>query len=273
MPVQRFTQEILIDAGGGTVDLPVTDNYQYYYIDASAGVVLVGSWVIQADGTPEEFMQYLFKFKGAITLGANTFTVFGQAIPERLLNANTLIECYYNGSDWEVTTTSSLTDTGIISDGNLAADSVVTSKIDDLAVTTAKINDLAVSTAKVADSAITSAKLASGIGSFPRTYAGSFETGEQATIRTLFYDSYTVLHYTYTVTKALSATDAGVITINTTSGTALVINIPLSSAINTSVSGDITLNNTLVAGEYLDVIFSKATVGGKVDLLLWVEPS
>lgn len=166
MPVQRFTQDIAITAGGGTASLPVTDNFQYYYLNA-AGVTLTSSWTIEASGTPEEFMLFQFKFKGALNLNSETFTVFGVAMPQNLLNGDLEIDCYYNGSAWEVTPKPSFTNTEIIAEDNLGTE----------VVTVTKVGPLAITGAKIANDTISATKLdASGKKEFV-TVRVSFETG------------------------------------------------------------------------------------------------
>jgi len=101
----------------------------------------------------------------------------------------------------------------------------------------------------------------------------SFETGEQGNNRIYIYTDFTVLSFSYSVIKALAATDAGTITpgIN---GTPIVlsppgaISIAASTAINTTGVVTVASLNTGVAGSYIDLVSAKTTVGGKIRVSL-----
>ena len=93
---------------------------------------------------------FRFIYVADVTLGANTFQIFGYSMTAPQLLQNSTITCRYNGSAWDVVLSSSFTESDI----------VATAHILNLAVTTAKINDLAVTTGKIADTAVTTAKIA-----------------------------------------------------------------------------------------------------------------
>jgi len=105
MPEFKPYEQITLTAGGGTVNLKVDSLTPLYYISGTA--TLLGSWVIQPDpGSTNPLikgMVCVIDYKAVITLGVNTLTLFGQAIPkEQALKPGTFI-CTYDGSDWNVT--------------------------------------------------------------------------------------------------------------------------------------------------------------------------
>lgn len=100
----------------------------------------------------------------------------------------------------------------------------------------------------------------------------SFETGEQANYAWIApYDGTLTNIYTY-VTKAIAATDDATVTANigavpVTDG---VVTIAASSALNTADSATPSALNTFVDGDLITFVTSKATAGGKAQLIFRV---
>lgn len=141
MPFAFAYQNIEITAGGGTTNLPVSDPIQIYKIYASGAVVLAASVVIQASGTPAQGMLYKFEADcTAVTLGANTFTVFGQSITQAQLSVQLNIEAYYNGSAWDVRVYPDIGGSAWIETDDLKDAAVTNTKIANMAALTVKGN-------------------------------------------------------------------------------------------------------------------------------------
>ena len=106
------------------------------------------------------------------------------------------------------------------------------------------------------------------LGPFPM----SFETGEQTATKIYANHRLRITKVRSIVRKALSATDAGTITVASTAGTMATISHPASSALNSEQSADAdTTKNLIAKGGYLTVTAAKTTVGGKVLVTIEAE--
>lgn len=177
----------LTGAGTEIDNFNVTDTFDEYLIKGSS--TAIGNYSISVTGTPQAGEYFRVKYKGTldITTNGTTFTILGQALTQLQLNSDLDIECFYDGSAWEVLVKPSFT-SAVVSAANLAsnavtasaiangsidlgvkgiAGSLITNRIVDLAVTTQKLADLSVTDAKIndvsgskiTDSTITTAKL------------------------------------------------------------------------------------------------------------------
>lgn len=177
-------------SGAGTEidNFNVTDSYDEYLIKGTA--TAIGNYAISLTGTPQAGEFFRVKYKGLldITTGSKTFSILGQNLTQNQLNSDLDIECFYDGSAWDVLIKPSFT-SAVVEASNLTANAVtasaiangsidlgvkgtalslITNRIADLAVTTAKINSLAVTDAKIndvngsklVDDTVTNAKLA-----------------------------------------------------------------------------------------------------------------
>src|SRR5688572_27556452 len=90
-----------ITAGGGTVNLDVTDNTTNIYVFSGTST-LIGNWVIQPTGSPTQGTEFDIRWQAPTTIGANSVTIFGTALTAAQALADLQISCYYNGSSWDV---------------------------------------------------------------------------------------------------------------------------------------------------------------------------
>lgn len=134
-----------------------------YYTTCSLNLSGLGHVAITASGTPRDgsVIGFICNFNTTNYLEAtDDITFYGFTVPAELAAKTFYVVASYNAGAWRVFFLPSLQNTALIDAGLLGASSVITAKIQDLAVTTAKINDLAVTTGKIAEEAVTNAKLA-----------------------------------------------------------------------------------------------------------------
>lgn len=102
------------------------------------------------------------------------------------------------------------------------------------------------------------------------TAFGSFETGEQGAYRYYFTKKVSCTKVRVIVTKALSATDNGTVTIQKNGSGSDAIELPLSSVFGTQ--SELVYTQSFVEGDYIDFIFAKTTVGGKAQATVEFTP-
>lgn len=147
-----------------TLNLDETDLLQYYVM-TTAGVSLSSSLTIAyGGGTPPTGLVGMFFFPGGVTLGVNTFTIFGYALSATEALKGAVIAVVYDGSAFSVSVLPAANATEWIETGDIAA----------LAVTDAKIA-----------SGIDGSKVS--VGSMPadRLAAASISNAQLATMPTL----------------------------------------------------------------------------------------
>jgi len=180
-----------ITAGGGTVSLYVSDNYDKYSI--TGNVTLLASQVIQPTGSPFTNTTFIFEYDATVVLNGNTLTIFGLSLDDSQALQNSTIVSIYNGSTWETKIMPDFENNDIIETRHILDDAVDKDKIaadvagnglgqnangslevkvdsstieinsdtlrvKDLGITNAKIND--VNGSKLVDDTVTNAKLA-----------------------------------------------------------------------------------------------------------------
>lgn len=289
-----------ISAGGGTDSLDLDGGFGLVRLTTSGSVTLTSSYTVDISGTAAtgDFVQILYT--GNLTYDGNTVTILGVSVPEALAATTLLITGLYNGSSWEVNiaptfsgsfitaafleadsvdtseiaadaVTSSEIASGAVDTDELATDAVTTAKITDANVTADKLATDSVTTAKITDDNVTIAKLENTLldGFFTETV--SFESGEQTTYSIPIPFDCTINAIYYTVTKVIAGTDNGTVAIAISGGSTTPSSITLtaSTALGTTANTNITSNNAVSAGEYLQLTTSKTTAGGK--LLLTIE--
>ena len=281
MPTQLRTYSYALTAGGGTLSLPADSSYELYRLTGTA--TLSGNWTIQASGTPISGQVYNILYTANLVLGSNTLTIFGTSITSDLATQKLNINCYYNGSAWEVKVnpdfssvpflTGSMIEDSTIDENNLATDSVSETKILDGAVTTDKIDDGAITAVKVADGALTPAKLATKTKYEVITMPVSFESGEQGDNTISIPYDFKINSVRYTVTKAIAGTDNASITmyINGTLTVPNSISITASTSISSTAITSITASNTGSSDQQVKFVTSKSTAGGKALLTINLE--
>lgn len=285
MATQYSIYEQELTAGGGTINLPSDANYDFYKFYGTR--TLSSSWTIQSSGTLVKGVTYNIIYEANLTLGANSLTIFGLNIPQDLANRDFNAICVYNGSSWDVNLSVDFDGLPFITDSMLTSNSVTTIKIandavdadklkDDIAidlnraVTTNHIRNSAVTTDKIANGAVTSAKLTISNKTELVVVPVSFETGEQCDNYVFIPYDCTLEEINYTVTKDITGTNNGTITIlcNGVATTPASITIPQSSAINTNANVVISGSNRINAGQRISLVTSKTHPGGKLLLTL-----
>jgi hypothetical protein len=104
MPSLNTIQEIILTAGGGTVNLPTLSPVTSYIIQGVA--TLTSNWTIQPSGTAFVGMQYIFKISkySNINLNGNNLTVFSTGIDPLFLNGvgyEPMIVSTYTSTGWD----------------------------------------------------------------------------------------------------------------------------------------------------------------------------
>jgi hypothetical protein len=113
-----------------TLNLDETDLLQYYVM-TTAGVSLSSSLTIAygGAGTPPTGMVGMFFFPGGVTLGVNTFTIFGYALSATEALKGAVIAVVYDGSAFKVSVLPAANATEWIETGDIAALAVTNAKI------------------------------------------------------------------------------------------------------------------------------------------------
>lgn len=150
---------------GSTINIPVDlasgflDSQLHGYRLTGSPTLSVADYVLVPQGTAILNQRVVFYWEANVTYGVGTaITIFGKTIPSAWATKNFITTCVYDGSAWQVQLVCGGEEDGWIEAPDLAADSVITSKILDLNVTTAKINDAAVTNAKLANMATNTIK-------------------------------------------------------------------------------------------------------------------
>ena len=113
-----------------TLNLDETDLLQYYVM-TTAGVSLSSSLTIAygGAGVPPTGMVGMFFFPGGVTLGVNTFTVFGYALSATEALKGAVIAVVYDGSAFKVSVLPAANATEWIETGDIAALAITDAKI------------------------------------------------------------------------------------------------------------------------------------------------
>lgn len=169
-----------ITAGGGTVSLYVSDNYDKYSI--TGNVTLLASQVIQPTGSPFTNTTFIFEYDATVVLNGNTLTIFGLSLDDSQALQNSTIVSIYNGSTWETKIMPDFENNDIIETRHILDDAVDKDKIAaDIAGTglaqhtdgSLKIATDGVTNAMLATMTTTSVKTADGSGNPQDTALGS----------------------------------------------------------------------------------------------------
>lgn len=156
---------------GSTINIPVDlasgflDSQLHGYRLTGSPTLSVADYVLVPQGTAILNQRVVFYWEANVTYGVGTaITIFGKTIPSAWATKNFIATCVYDGSAWQVQLVCGGEEDGWIEASDLAADSVITSKILDLNVTTAKIAAEAVTNAKLAQMATVTVKGNDGAG-------------------------------------------------------------------------------------------------------------
>lgn len=82
------------------VVLPVTDPYDVYEVVTSGPTAILGTSTFTSSGTLVEGVSFKFRYKANVTSGNVSF--MGVTLPSHLRNKDCYVDCYYNGSSWDV---------------------------------------------------------------------------------------------------------------------------------------------------------------------------
>jgi len=150
MPTHRIIQKItIVDGGNPALDLAAY--FDVYYFTGTD--TLTGNYSVTGSGTAYEGMRIRIEYRGTVTLGGNTITMMGTAMPDAYASKKVNVDCYYNGSAWVVDYQPAFDE----------ADIITTAMINDDAITTPLILDANVTLAKI--EAVTDGQLIIGNGS------------------------------------------------------------------------------------------------------------
>lgn len=105
-----------LTAGGGTINLdPAKDKQTQLYI---GNATLLGSWVIQGGGTPQDGDSFTIVYSATLTPNGNNVTIFGQTLtPDQIKAGNTVISVVYDSTSasWIATQSAASTATPTVS--------------------------------------------------------------------------------------------------------------------------------------------------------------
>lgn len=271
MPKQLTYQLHTITSGTTSIVIDLTNPVDVHKFVTSSTVSLASNLSVTVSGTPTLGSTIVINYDADLNFNGNTVTFLGKVINSYLQSVASTIYAHYNGSAWVVSFIPSSFETGYITQTQIADDAITTVKIQDDAITTVKIVDDAVTTDKIVDAAVTVDKLSSTNKKYILTIPVSFESGEQGDNTIIVPFNSTIDKVYYTVTKAISATDSGTISV-LIDGTPTVpntITLAASTAINTNNNLTITSSNAIAGGKGVKFVTLKSTAGGKV--LLTVE--
>jgi hypothetical protein len=311
MPFLKVQDTITITASGGSFTLDTTASTEIYNIIGTA--TMISNVTIAPLGTPVLGLTYVFNYKAVldITTNSTSITIFGQTLTDQQALNSQVIICSYNGTTWDVDIQSSFDDSNIVSTSNIENNAITSSKIASGAISTSSLADDSVTNAKLATMTVSSVKIGGstgnpadlalgnneipiGNGTTVTTYdlstlfegAGlmeaipvsiSFEVGEQSLYR--YYTGYPCkLHAVAGITtKALAATDNGVMTVVVNGSNAIPSSVegtfffPAGASANFQTAVHWTTHPTMLTTGYIDIIPSKATPGGKAIMTILIE--
>src|SRR6056297_3173596 len=101
MEKRKYTKHLLT-AGGGTINVDITQTEPYALIYTSAAVTLTSSWTIQPSGTPTNGMVANIVYVADVTPDGNIITVFGNTLSVDECSSSMEILLFYDGSSWQV---------------------------------------------------------------------------------------------------------------------------------------------------------------------------
>ena len=117
-------------SAASTLNLDETDLLKYYVM-TTAGVSLSSPLTIAytGAGTPPTGMVGMFFFPGGVTLGANTFTIFGYSLTATEALKSSVIAVVWDGAAYQVSVLPSANATAWIETGDIANSAVTDAKI------------------------------------------------------------------------------------------------------------------------------------------------
>lgn len=248
----------LTGAGTEIDNFDVTDTFDEYLIKGSS--TAIGNYSISVVGIPQAGEYFRVKYKGTldITTNGTTFTILGQVLTQLQLNSDLDIECFFDGSAWDVLVKPSFT-SAVVASTNLAADSVATTHIQNGAVTEPKLATNSVSTNKIVNLGVTTGKIAN---------LGVTDAKINDVNGSKITDS------TVTNTK-LSVMADQTVKGNISGGSAVPSDIPISSLVNLNSwglsgnSGTVAGTNFIGTTDAVDLVFKTANLlSGRINLSL-----
>lgn len=128
---QEFYTPVILEltAGGGTYSVPLDQNSQITYIYGNA--VMTSNWTIQADvgDIPVIGTMITVQYEGTMDFNGNTFTVFGQNIPDSYESKSFILKAYYNGVSWDKVFFLNFGETAIINTSHIVARAIGSDEI------------------------------------------------------------------------------------------------------------------------------------------------
>lgn len=283
---------IVLDGTGTEIPtLSVNDTYEKYIITGTQ--IAMGNYAIVPTGSPLINTTFLFEYDATldITTNGTTFSIFGQSLNQTQLNSKLVIECRYNGSGWIVKilpsiasvfiTGANIATATIDASTKLQANSVTNSRLSQMSAYTVKANNTG-STATPQDVAISEI-----VNSLPEVVTIpifiSFESGEQTTTKTCWFPStnqYYLSSVLVSVIDDISGTDSAILDVNIGSQPIIKFNVPNTNSTilipastpkgtsilysSTNVYSPNDRKNTNALADYINLVASKTTPGGKI---------
>lgn len=100
MPQQLLPQTIIVNTGG-TVTLSTLPSTNYYIVQGTS--TLASGYQISPASTTTNGLFFKIKYQAQVTYsGSNVVTIFGVALTQAQALSELDIECYFNGSVWDV---------------------------------------------------------------------------------------------------------------------------------------------------------------------------
>lgn len=118
-------------APGGTDNIVLSEGYEAYYL-TSTTIILSSNYTLAASGTPVTGMNTKIYYRGDVTLGGNSITIFGATMPAEFADKQWTADLYYNGSAWEVNFKLDFEETGAINGDRIADGTIASAKLIEL---------------------------------------------------------------------------------------------------------------------------------------------
>lgn len=264
MAQRTYNTVINITNSGGTFDIDAIDGVSQYLISGSPTLTSSVS-ITSSNVSGKTWSVFYCLYVGSINLNSNTFTFFGQQVPQQYLTRNAIMIAIYNGSDFNVFVNPNLAQSGKW----IALGSVQDGAIDEDALATD-----AVSTDKIQDEAVVPEKLSEEGQMEVITAIASFDAGRQGAYRVYIPYKCDAISALARVTDELGATDSGTITFATASGNigSGAITLPAEAAFGSEQVAVFTAPNQEIAVDsYIQYTTAKTTGGGEAALIIFVR--
>ena len=268
-----------LDIGNGskstTLVLDFAPHIDIYSISGTA--TLLTNLAITTSSIKSAKLGQVFELRYGATITSNTFSfsLFGNTVPERLLDSKFVALCTYNGSTWDVLFLPDLKENSdTIGTGNIEDAAITTDKILDAAVTSGKIGSAAVTAAKVADGVLTNAKLANEAKEYLFPVPVHFDYSAKDSYHTIIVQDCTLVSVTAVASGvAIDGSNAATMTITNGGSTMLsgATLLPAGTSEGTSVTTALSSNNTVSGSSTITFTPDGSATTGKLFLVFLIR--